>query len=302
MKKVVIIGANGFCGRQILKELSSQADYELTACSLREDMYPGAGNYRYVRLDLRNEKDLNAFFADVCPEVVINTSALSVPDYCETHRKEAYETNVTAVGQLARLCRQYASRLIHLSTDFVFQGDSRRLYTEEDLPNPVNYYGLTKWEGEKQIAGNCPDYAIVRVAIVYGDVLEGQHGNILQLVARKLRAGETIRVVSDQWRTPTFVADVARGVESLIRHADNGIFHICGNECLTISDIAYRVADYLHLDRSLILPVTTEEMNERTPRPRFSGMNIQKAQEILGYAPRSIEEGMRETFLPEASR
>ena len=120
--------------------------------------------------------------------------------------------------------------------------------------------------------------------------LPGQHGNIVQLVMNRLKAGQEIRVVSDQWRTPTYVGDVSDGVLRLIEHTANGIFHICGDECMTIAEIAYQVADYMKLDRSLIHPTTTEEMNESTPRPRFSGMSIDKARTMLGYRPQKLKE------------
>ena len=237
-----------------------------------------------------------ALFREVRPNVVINASALSVPDYCETHREEAEIINITAVGQLAFRCEVSGARLIHLSTDFVFSGDSGRLYTEEDAPAPVNYYGVTKLKGEKRVAELCTNYAIARVAVVYGAALPGQHGNILQLVADRLRNNEEIRVVSDQWRTPTYVGDVSQGIEKLIGLPTSGIYHICGSDCLTIADIAYRVADTLNLDYSLILPVTTKQMEEKTPRPRFSGMSIEKARNELGYQPHTLEEGIKLMF------
>ena len=106
---------------------------------------------------------MKSFSEEVQPDVVINTSALSVPDYCETHHAEADAVNITAVKHLAECCEAGGSRFIHLSTDFVFGGDTDRPYTEEDIPAPVNYYGYTKLEGEKRIAAVCRDYAIVRV-------------------------------------------------------------------------------------------------------------------------------------------
>ena len=136
----------------------------------------------------------------------------------------------------------------------------------------------------------------MRVVVVYGASLPGQHGNVLQLVANRLRSNEEVFVVSDQWRTPTFVGDVSQGVEKLISHPQNGIYHLCGSECLTIADIAYRVADVLGLNRSLIRPVTTKEMNEKTPRPRFSGLSIEKARRELGYRPYTLEEGIKLMF------
>lgn len=291
--KTLIIGANGFTGRRILQSLSRQGIYELTGCSLHEDILPG-NNYRFVQADMNNHPAIDRLIAEIRPDVVINGSALSVPDYCESHHEEAYAANVLAVENIARCCERAGSRFIHLSTDFVFDGKKAELYTETDTPAPVNYYGISKYQGEQAVAANCSNYANVRVVVVYGKALPGQHGNILQLVKNRLQAGQEIRVVSDQYRTPTWVQDIADGVEKLMHISQNGIWHICGDECLSIADIAYRVADYFKLDRSLIVPVTTEEMNEATPRPRFSGLSIEKAKRILGYAPHSLEEGMAE--------
>lgn len=297
MKRILIIGANGFTGRRILNDLSVQSYFQTIGCSLREDIGTNCViNYEFRRTDIRNDDAVKELFKQYRPDIVINTSALSVPDYCETHREEAFLTNVKAVGQLARICENYGSRFIHLSTDFVFEGNVKHLYQETEVPNPVNYYGITKWKSEQEVSQNCSNYAIVRVAIVYGETMPGQHGNIFQLVANRLRKREEIRVVSDQWRTPTFVGDVSKGIELLMNNSQNGIFHIAGKECLTISDIAFRVADFLKLDSSLIHPVTTDEMQETTPRPRFSGLCIDKAQRLLGYQPHSIEEGMQEMF------
>lgn len=295
MTNILIIGANGFTGRRMLMDYSLNPDYKVTGSSFKEDIQPG-GNYRFIQADIRDPRAVESLLDEVRPDVLINTAALSVPDYCDTHRAEAEALNVTAVEHLARNCRKHGSRFIHLSTDFVFDGKAERLYNEADIPNPANYYGVTKLEGEKRVAACCTDYAIVRVVVVYGKALPGQHGNILQLVANRLRKGQEIRVVSDQWRTPTYVGDISVGVEQLINHPANGIYHICGDECLTIAQIAYRVADYLRLDRSLIHPVTTEEMQEAIPRPRFSGLSIEKAQSELGYTPHSLEEGMKRMF------
>ena len=279
---ILIIGANGFTGRRMLDDLVSCGKYNMTASSLRDDIAPGDG-YRFIRADIRRAAEVQALFKEVCPDVVINTSALSVPDFCETHHSEARATNVIAVEHLAHACEQYGSRFIHLSTDFVFDGRSECLY-------------VTKLEGEQRVSEYCSNYAIVRVVVVYGKALPGQHGNILQLVADKLRNGETVRVVSDQWRTPTFVGDISEGVERLMHHPRNGIYHICGSDCVSIAEIAYRVADVLGLDRSLIQPVTTEEMQEATPRPRFSGLDIAKAKREINYLPHTLEEGIKEMF------
>ena len=182
MRNILIIGANGFTGRQLLKDLSAHKQYNVTGCSLHSDIFPALENtkkYRFIEVDIRNEASVKELFKAICPDVVINCSALSVPDYCETHHEEAYLINVTAVEQLAHLCKEYQSRFIHLSTDFVFDGKinerTGQLYTEEILPAPVNYYGFTKWKGEEKVADICSNYAIARVEIVYGKALPVQH-------------------------------------------------------------------------------------------------------------------------------
>lgn len=291
--RILVIGANGFTGRRILDHLAGKAAYQVTGSSLHPDICPGSHHY-FVQTDIRDYFSVEQLLAKFRPEVVINCSALSVPDYCESHREEAYEMNVGAVENIARCCEKTDSRFLHLSTDFVFDGKSPVLYTEEDTPAPVNYYGVTKWKGEQRVAAICSRYAIVRVVVVYGKAFPGQHGNILQLVKNRLSAGQEIRVVSDQYRTPTWVQDIACGVEALLHNGSNGIYHIAGPESLSIAEIAWRVADFFQLDRSLILPVTTKEMQEQTPRPRFSSLSIEKARQELNYSPHTIEEGMAE--------
>ena len=211
MKKVLIIGANGFVGRRILKHLTGK-EYDLTAVSLHADIQPQPG-YRFVEADVKQTDAIRQLILSVQPDAVINASALSVPDYCEQHHDEAYAMNVKATAVMAQACRACGARFLHLSTDFVFEGKEDCLHQEEDPTQPVNYYGVTKREGEKRIQEICTDYAILRVVVVYGKALSGQHGNICQLVKNKLSAGQTIRVVADQWRTPTWVGDIAEAAE-----------------------------------------------------------------------------------------
>ncbi len=293
MKKVLVIGANGFTGRRLLQTLTRSGQYDVYGCSLHADRWPEAG-YRFVEADLTDHAAIGRLLDTIRPDAVVNTSAQSVPDYCETHQEEAYAVNVSAVENLARCCDALECRLIHLSTDFVFAGDRRQLYTEDDAAVPVNYYGMTKLQGEEAVAATCHNYAIARVVVVYGQALPGQHGNIIQLVRSRLMNGEPIRVVSDQWRTPTWVEDIATGLEQLIRFDGNGVYHLCGDECLSIAEIAFRVADAFGLDRTLIQPVTTEEMNETTLRPRFSGLSNARARRDFGFRPHTLEEGMKE--------
>jgi dTDP-4-dehydrorhamnose reductase len=294
-KKVLIIGANGFIGRRTLEYFSSNKDYSVSALSFHKDIGLG-DNYKFIESDIRNENSLLNVFNSAKPDLVINCSALSVPDYCETHKEEALEINTKAVEKIVNLCNLFSTRFIHLSTDFVFNGKTHRLYKEEDKPDPVNYYGYTKQLAEQLICNQSNNYAIMRVIVVYGIYLRGQHGNIFNLVKQKLSAGESITVVNDQWRTPTYVSDIIDAINILSDINGRSIYHIGGPECLSISDIAFRVATYLKLDSSLIIPVSTDKMKDSTPRPGFSGLNIEKAKSEFGYNPLNIEDGMKRMF------
>lgn len=289
--KIMILGANGFTGRRILKRLSSK--HQVLACSLHPDILPEEG-YEFHILDMQNIDATDALLNNFRPNVIINASAMSVVDYCEQHPEEAYALNVTAVKHLAEYSQSNSCRLIHLSTDFVFDGRATEAYTETDTTNPINYYGKTKQWSEEVIEQACTNYAIARIEVVYGKPFNGQHGNIVHLVKTRLENGQSIRVVSDQFRSPTWVEDIARAIESLLSDKYQGIYHICGGETMSVADIAYRVAKHFGLDTSLIQPVTTEEMNEATPRPLFSPMNTEKAFKEFGYQPSRLEEGFKE--------
>ena len=289
--KIMILGANGFTGRRILKRLSSK--HQVLACSLHPDILPEEG-YEFHILDMQSVDATDALLNNFRPDVIINASAMSVVDYCEQHPEEAYALNVTAVKHLAEYSLSNSCRLIHLSTDFVFDGTATEAYTETDTTNPINYYGKTKQWSEEVIEQACTNYAIARIEVVYGKPFNGQHGNIVHLVKTRLQNGQSIRVVSDQFRSPTWVEDIARAIESLLSDKYQGIYHICGGETMSVADIAYRVAKHFGLDTSLIQPVTTEEMNEATPRPLFSPMNTEKALKEFGYQPSRLEEGFKE--------
>lgn len=145
-KKILVIGANGFTGRRILDDLSHNVSYQTTGCSLHDDICPHSGDYRFIRTDICNRQAVKKLFQEVQPDVVINTSALSVPDYCETHHAEADAVNITAVKHLAECCEAGGSRFIHLSTDFVFGGDTDRPYTEEIFPLPLIITATPNWK------------------------------------------------------------------------------------------------------------------------------------------------------------
>lgn len=288
---VLIIGANGFTGRRLLETLSDKGEYNIYGMSLSADIAPSEG-YKFLQSDMTNYESVKDIFKKIVPDVVINCAAISVPDFCENNKEIADSVNYHSVCKIADLCNLYGARFIQLSTDFVFDGQKSSPYTEEDIPKPVNYYGETKLLAEKYIAAYSNNYAIARVIVVYGKRYSGQHGNIVQLVYDKLSAGESINVVNDQWRSPLFVDDAAKAIESLVKTDKNGIFHLSGDDIASISEIAYKVATLMNLNSDLIKSVSTLEMQDKIKRPSYSALSNSKIKSDFLFQPVSLDEGI----------
>ncbi|MGL5785750.1 MAG: SDR family oxidoreductase [Bacteroidales bacterium] len=299
MTKILIVGANGFVGRRILEKLSQMKDYQVYACSRGKDIRP-ALKYQFTQIDLSNLAEFKTYIESITPDVIINAAALSSPQECQNNTITAMRINVEAVREMSNYTEQNEKYLIHLSTDFVFSGNRKRLYAEDDEKDPQNYYGETKSKSEDMLLNTEGRYAIARIEVVFGEHYPGQHGNIFTLVRNNLQKGLKVQVVNDQYRTPTFVDDVVWGVEALIRKQPIGIFHFAGPEYLSIADFAYRIARFFQLDESLIESVSSRQMCDTIRRPRYSGLSIKKSRKILGYNPGSIAKALNIISTPQS--
>lgn len=286
MNKVVITGANGFVGRHLLNHLVSKRFGEIYATSLNEDRYPGEG-YFFLEVDLTEKEQVDFIINRIKPDFIINTAALSSIPACEENPEEARIINTEAVRYLAEAAETNGARLIQISTDFVFNGKHSVPYNEFDSVSPINVYGRTKADAEKLVTEILPqDSAILRIAVVYGQSLEGQHSNIVELISNKLNYGEEITLVNDQWRTPTYVGDICYAIEQAMKHKATGIYHITGSELFTIHALGVYIAQLLRCDPSLIIATTSND----ELRPAYTPLSNEKAKETLGYTTISIEQ------------
>jgi dTDP-4-dehydrorhamnose reductase len=169
------------------------------------------------------------------------------------------------------------------------------MYSEEDVPDPVNFYGKTKKEAEEAVKESAVDWAIARTVLMYGKPPAGR-GNLLTVVKEKLEKGEVYSVVDDQVRTPTYVEDLATGIVSILERRATGIYHLSGNEQMTPYEMARKTAEYLGLDKKLLKKVTAADFSEPARRPLKTGFIIEKAKRDLGYEPISFREGLARTF------
>ena len=291
MKKVVITGANGLLGQK-LAPLFSSSEYELTATGTGACRFDIGGSI-YEELDITNKEELISFFENKQPDILINTAAMTNVDACEDAKEACWEVNVTAVAYLAELCTKYKTHLIHLSTDFVFDGEDGP-YTEEDLPNALSYYGKSKQASEEILLQSLGlSWAIARTIIIYGIAKKMSRTNIVLWAKGALEKGDPINVVDDQFRSPTLAEDLAQGCFLIADKQAQGIFHVSGGETMSIIELVNRVADFYELDTSCITTISSASLNQAAKRPPRTGFDISKAKNELGYAPHSFEEGLK---------
>ncbi|MEM6642445.1 MAG: NAD(P)-dependent oxidoreductase [Bacteroidota bacterium] len=290
MKKVLITGANGLLGQKLIGLYNGNPNVQTIATGI-ESSRLGDGDYQYHSMDITSIKDVEKVVAETKPEVIINAAAMTQVDQCETEREACWRLNVTAVDHLIKASEKYGCFLIHLSTDFVFDGTAGP-YKEQDTPNPVSYYGESKLASEQLLLSSKINYSIARTQLVYGIVPNLSRSNIILWVKKSLEEGKSLKIVNDQWRTPTLAEDLAKGCALIAEQEAKGIFHISGEDLLTPYDMAMATCDYFDLDKGLIEEVDGSLFQQTAKRPPRTGFVLDKAKEALGYQPVSFKEGI----------
>ena len=217
---------------------------------------------------------------------------MSQPNECQSSPASCWKVNVGATRSILKAAERSKSYLIYISTDFVFDGEEGP-YDETATPNPVNLYGESKLLAEEMVQMSRLHWCIIRTVLVYGEKVPGGRSNIVLWAKEKLEAGEKIKVVNDQVRTPTYVDDLAKGILLAIMKHAKGIYHISGKDTCTPYELVCNVADLLKKDISLIEPVDASSFKEPAKRPLKTGFIIAKAIKELGYVPLSLAEGLK---------
>ncbi|WP_044201291.1 SDR family oxidoreductase [Flammeovirga sp. OC4] len=295
-KTVLITGANGLLGQHLTLQLVKQDNFDVVATGRGDDRLKEEG-YQYFSMDVADENSVRSVMQKLKPSIIFHCAAISKVEHCEDDHEEAIRQNVTATQILLEIGKENKlEQFIYLSTDFVFDGE-KGLYEEDDQRNPPNYYGITKMMSEDFLLKEKEvKVAIVRTCLVYGQVKDMSRSNIMLWVKNKLCNGEAIKVVNDQYRTPTYVGDLAKGCILIAEKNEEGIFHISGKDYLTPYAIAIQVAEYLGLTTSLISPVNASTFKEHGRRPLKTGFTNQKAYNVLDYQPILFEKGMKKVL------
>jgi dTDP-4-dehydrorhamnose reductase len=288
--RILVTGSNGLLGQKLTSLLDHEPGVELIATG-RGPSRVTLSRDTYHALDVTHEEDINRAMAAHRPDVVIHTAAMTQVDQCESEKEECWRQNVTAVEHLCKACSSSGAHLIHLSTDFVFDGSAGPL-DETATPHPISHYGESKLAAEELVQAISTPWTIIRTVLVYGITKDQSRSNIVLWVKNSLEAGNVIRVVNDQWRTPTLAEDLAMGCWLAAQRGATGVYHVSGAEMMTPYDIAQRTAEYFGLDKGLIRETNSTEFKQPAKRPLRTGFIIDKARKDLGYAPHSFRQGL----------
>ncbi len=283
VKKILITGASGLLGNWIAKFASK--DYIVTPTDVVESPLSNV-----IKADITDLAALQILFQSAKPNTVIHTASETNVDKCEIEKDRAWKINVEGTRNIVEACRQTNAKLIYISTDYVFDGE-KGMYSEEDTPNPLNFYGLTKLEGERQASKSSPNMAILRTSVLYGTHPTKQ--DFVTWVMTKLKQANEITVVDDHFNTPTLAQNLASMALEIAQRDLKGIFHTSGSERISRFDFARKIAVAFGLDDSLIKPIKMKELAAWIAiRPRDSSLNTVKIQRELKTQPLSINVGL----------
>jgi len=278
--KVVLIGASGQLGNDIVTVVPSKID--LIPLSRKD-------------VDVTVKEQVENVIKNFSPEIIINTSAYVKVDMAEEEVDKAFLVNAIGVKNLVDICKELGICFLHISTDYVFDGkklESKKPYTEEDTPNPINIYGLSKYTGELIIQNYLEKYYIVRVASLYGKAgASGKGGNFVYTIIKKAKSGEPLRVVNDIFMSPTYTLDAAQKIwEIILRNKPYGIYHVTNSGYCSWYEFAVKILEYTGLINKVdIKPVKHTEFKAKAKRPLWSPLTS-----IKGIKLRPWQEALRD--------
>jgi len=273
--KVLVTGGSSTPGYRIVQEFT-KAGYKVIT-QYNENEIPEIEGVEKVKVDFLDLNKLVDFVNMVKPEVIIHTAALGDVDKCESDKELAWRVNVDATLILTRESLKYNAYFLYLSTDYVFDGE-RGLYKEEDIPNPVNYYGLTKLIAENIVRSALSRYSIVRTSHIYGFGMG--RINFARAVVESLSKGQRVRALVDQWLSPTLNTLLAKAIRELIEIEYTGVIHVAG-ERVSRYDFAKAIARKFSFNEGLIEPTTMRDIHFKAKRPRDSSLDVSKARKLI---------------------
>ncbi len=286
--KLLITGSNGLTGQAILRVANHHNSIEIIATSKQPNRSPYP--IKFELLDITRKENLNYLLDLYQPNAVIHTAAISQIDNCEKDKIACHQINYEAVENLAEACASRHIFLVHMSSDFVFEGNSQIPYKTWDKRNPLNYYGECKLKAEDALIESACKHAIVRTALIYDYPQNISRNNIFRWIFDSLTDKKSIKLVDDQFRTPTYVDDLAESLIQIAKSQKEGIWHVCGEEQISVYHFGLRIAEHFHLDKNLISPVSSSSLQQAARRPAKTYLDIREILAEIQHIPNNISQ------------
>ncbi len=285
--KILIVGGSGLTG-SVLAEMAVKY-FDVYATYLSNPLT--IKNCKFFSLDITKSEDVLQLIKKISPDVVVHTVGIPGVDFCETHPDETWRIHVEGTRNIAEGCRNIGSKLIYMSTDYVFDGEKGG-YSEDDEPRPISVYARTKLEAERIVQSFGIPYAIVRPAVIYG---WHPKSRFLNWILGKLVKNEKVPAFADQYSCPTLVYNLAEAILKLAETENIGIYHTVGSSCVNRFEFARKTAEIFGFDESLIEPVSSESVKQAAKRPKMLCLDNSKVQKDLRVKFLGIEDGLVET-------
>ncbi|OLB91166.1 MAG: hypothetical protein AUH25_03315 [Thaumarchaeota archaeon 13_1_40CM_38_12] len=294
-KKLLIFGISGLTGYKIAKNAIQKYDVFGTF-NVRNVKLDNSTAYK---LDLTNKEEVTKVFHEIKPDLVVNTTALHNVDYCEENKDSATKVNTEAVKTLYENSEKFGSRLIHISTDYVFEGKNNSPYSERDEALPLSYYGRSKLDGEKILENS--RHVVVRPSVVYGwTPLEfagitsssGKPMNFALWVLTKLNKNEPLKIVTDQFASATLADSLAESILKIASSDKSGLYHVSGLSCESRYSFTVKLAEKFGYDTKSISPITSGGIVQKAKRPAYSCLNCEKATKEFALRLLTTDEAM----------
>lgn len=287
--RITVTGANGLVGSRLCRLLVVQG-HSVTAVARGERRT--VGEFEYLSCDLGDPESVARAMSSAEPEVIVHTASMTEVDACERDPTAAWAANTLAAAHVARHAREGGAHLIHVSTDYVFDGQDGP-YDEEARPNPSGVYARTKWLGEEAVRLLAGSWAIARTAVVYG-YPPSQRPNFGSWLLGTLQEGKTARLFVDQYVSPSLALNVAEQLAELAERRLPGIWNVAGAEVVNRMQFGEALVEVFGLDPRLLVPSKLADAGMAAPRPPRSGLRVDKALGALKARPLSLRASLEQ--------
>jgi dTDP-4-dehydrorhamnose reductase len=291
--KLLITGASGLYGSK-LAQIALSRGIEVYSSDIQNLSVYG----NFVKMDISDKVQVEETFRAVKPDVVVHAATLTDVDKCEMNKALAWKVNVEGTKNIVEASKVAGAFLVYISTDYVFSGE-KGCYVESDSPEPINYYGLTKLEAETIVMQNMAEsnFFIGRPSVIYGSTPAAGKVNFALWLIETLRKGERVKIITDQWNTPTLNTNLAEMTLEVVERRLNGVYHTCGATRVSRFEFAEKIADAFNLNKALIDKVTSAQFTLPAKRPMDSSLDTSLAKRNLTCKPLTLDKALEQLKL-----